>query len=150
MQSNNIKGELLILESQLPMVELSSMNDTHLEDILIINKISSAIEKKDTTAISLLMKELVEHTVEHFSGEEKMMLEKKFPPYFMHKSEHDRALDELREQEVLWSENQDLVYLKNYIETTLKNWIINHIQTMDTVTAKFLVSGVSPCSTGIC
>ena len=126
------------------------MNDTHLEDILIINNVSIALEAKDSQKVSMLMRELVEHTEAHFSGEEKMMLEKSFPPYLMHKSEHDRALNELRFQETLWNDKNDYVKLKEYLDVTLKDWIINHIQTMDTVTARFLVSGVSPCGSGVC
>mgnify|MGYP000164863229 CR=1 FL=1 len=140
----------MIYQEELPLVELSSMNDTHLEDILIINNVSKAIEAKDSQKVSTLMRELVEHTEVHFSGEETMMLEKSFPPYLMHKSEHDRALNELRFQETLWNDKNDYVKLKEYLDVTLKDWIINHIQTMDTVTAKFLVSGVSPCGSGVC
>jgi hemerythrin len=139
----------MITQERLPMVAMPSMNDTHLEDIIIINKLSKAIDAKDAGAVSLILKELIEHTVVHFSGEEEMMREKAFPPYPVHKGEHDRALNELRVVAKNFQSAQNIEAVKAYVET-LTPWLIQHIQTLDTVTAMFLVNGVSPCSSGAC
>ena len=140
----------MINQEQLPMVELSSMNDTHLEEIIIANNIATAIKERDKTKITELLEELLEHTITHFSGEEMMMLEAIFPPYLMHKGEHDKGLNELRFHMKKWEEEENFELLDEYINISLKNWIINHIQTMDTVTARFLVHGISPCGSGSC
>ena len=139
----------MITQDQLPMVAMPSMNDTHLEDIIMINAISKALENQEVEKVQTMMRELIEHTVAHFSGEEEMMREKMFPPYPVHKGEHDRALNELRVVAKNFEETKDTKALKNYIDTTLSPWLIQHIETLDTVTAMFLVHGQSPCSGGI-
>jgi hemerythrin len=141
---------MMISDEQLPMVAMPSMNDTHLEEAILINRLSEAIAERDSQIITTLMENLVEHTVNHFASEEKMMQEKRFPPYMMHKGEHDRALNEMQMQQKMWNQEQDYEVLKFYIEVTQVDWIMKHIRTMDTVTANFLVHGISPCGGGEC
>jgi len=140
----------MITQEQLPMVAMPSMNDTHLEDILIINRLLAAISAQNSDEVAAIFDELVAHTIGHFSGEEEMMREKMFPPYPVHKGEHDRALDELKLVAQKFHETKDLTFAQNYIEGTLIPWLINHIETLDTVTAMFLTQGISPCSSGAC
>ncbi|MEA3523697.1 MAG: hemerythrin family protein [Campylobacterota bacterium] len=136
----------MMTQEQLPMVAMPSMNDTHLEDIILFNKLSSVIANRDTQAVTKVLNELHEHTIEHFAGEEKMMLEKEFPPYSMHKSEHENALAQMRHEIALWEQNHDFNRIGHYANVTLPQWLIQHVSTLDTVTAQFLVTGVSPCS----
>lgn len=140
----------MLYQEQLPMVAMPSMNDTHLEEVILINKISEAIGARDTEGIGRLLNELLEHTVAHFETEEEMMREKRFPPYLMHKGEHDRALNEMRLQAALWKEKSDFELLAHYIDKVLPQWIVQHIGTMDIVTANFLANGISPCGSGGC
>lgn len=140
----------MFFEDRLPLVAMPSMNDTHLEEVILINRIAEAIQKGDESRIGILLDELVEHTVAHFETEEAMMREKRFPPYLMHKGEHDRALNEMKMQVLSWKESHDNEALALYIGTTLPQWITQHVGTMDTVTANFLVNGISPCGSGGC
>ncbi len=140
----------MITQEQLPLVAMGSMNDTHLEELILINRLSEAIAARQIESVSEWLEALVDHTVEHFGGEEVMMREKAFPPYLMHKGEHDRALSEMRAQLASWQNRNDFDSLAYYVNVTLPQWIMVHIQTMDTVTANFLLSGVSPCSSGRC
>ncbi len=133
------------------MVAMPSMNDTHLEDIIIINKLSAAVENKDIDSINTIFDELIEHTIAHFEGEEAMMREKKFPPYPVHKGEHDRVLHELKSIAKNFRESDgDFLLVTAYVDGALVPWLIHHIETLDTVTAMFLENGVSPCSSGAC
>ncbi len=139
----------MITQDQLPMVAMTSMNDTHLEDIIIINKLSEAVVNKDTVLTNSILEELIEHTITHFSGEEEMMREKSFPPYLVHKGEHDRVLNELKAIAQGFSQSDgDFQLVMAYVDGSLIPWLINHIQTLDTVTAMFLQNGLSPCSSG--
>jgi len=142
----------MITQDQLPMVAMPSMNDTHLEDIIIINKLSASVANKDADAVSTTLAQLIEHTITHFSGEEEMMREKSFPPYPVHKAEHDRVLTELKSitKQFNAGEEKDFRLISAYVDGSLIPWLINHIQTLDTVTAQFLQTGVSPCSSGAC
>lgn len=140
----------MLTQDQLPMVAMPSMNDTHLEDMIIINKLSKAALEENAQALSDTLAELVEHTIAHFEGEEEMMREKKFPPYPIHKAEHDRVLAELKSVTQHFQERQDFRAITAYVDGALVPWLIQHIETLDTVTAMFLTTGESPCSTGAC
>lgn len=144
---------MLFDENKLPMVAMEFMNDVHLEDVDIINELFELVllyEKEPNEdnkgKLNTQYKLWFEHTVDHFSGEEEMMQEMAFPPYPMHKGEHDNALMVMENVFKKWQESEDIIILKTYLNETLPTWLINHIQTMDTVTAMFFKSGVSPCS----
>ena len=133
----------MITQDQLPMVAKPSMNDTHLEEILIINKLESAALDNDVQAVAQILNELLEHTAIHFFDEEEMMEETLFPALKMHKSEHDRHLHELKSVIRYFDEHKDTTAISAYIQGNLTPWLINHIETMDTMTAKFLEQGLS-------
>ncbi|WP_345975491.1 hemerythrin family protein [Sulfurimonas sp. HSL3-7] len=131
---------MLIRQEELPMVALASMNDTHLEDIIMINELAQLIEDKKVDEISRKLDVMLAHTVEHFGAEEKMMLEKAFPAYLMHKNEHERALAQMKEAVESWKKHKNLEELRDYIEAVMPAWLVQHVSTMDTVTARFLAS----------
>ncbi len=131
----------MIAQEQLPMVAMPSMNDTHLEDIILINQLSAAAASKNVAATKIFLEELVEHTIAHFSGEEAMMREYNFPPYPIHKAQHDRVLQEIKNVTKIFSEGEgDFSLVTAYVDGSLTPWLIDHIQTLDTVTAMFLVN----------
>jgi len=131
----------MITQEQLPMVAMPSMNDTHLEDIILINQLSAAAASKNVAATKIFLEELVEHTIAHFSGEEAMMQEHNFPPYPIHKAQHDRVLQELKNVTKIFCEGEgDFSLVTAYVDGSLTPWLIDHIQTLDTVTAMFLVN----------
>ena len=125
-------------QDQLPMVAIPSMNDTHLEEMLLVNKLDSAAKKNDTSAVSKILNELLEHTIEHFSTENEVMERAKFPAYNTHKAEHDRHLNEFKALIKYFEKTKDPRAIATHIEGNLEKWLIHHIQTMDTVTAQFL------------
>lgn len=125
------------------MVAMPSMNDTHFEEILLINKLDEASKNSDIEVVIDLLKELLEHTTNHFSNEESMMKETNFPAFEMHKSEHDRHLHELQSVINYFQKHQDPQAITAYIDGTLSPWLIHHIETMDTITASFLEQRLS-------
>jgi hemerythrin len=144
---------MLIDKNDLPLVAMDFMNEVHFEDVDIINSLHDCILKYDIeksennfNEVNAKYQEWFEHTVEHFKNEEIKMQEIKFPPYMMHKGEHDTALNTMDEVFRQWSQDKDIYKLKEYFEVHLKPWLVNHIQTMDTVTASFFKTGLSPCS----
>ena len=128
----------MMTQEQLPMVAVPSMNDTHLEEIIIVNKLDTAAKNNDVDAVSEILNELTEHTTTHFCGEEAMMQKAQFPAYDTHKAEHDRHLHELKALVKYFEKTKDPRAIATHIEGNLEKWLIHHIQTMDTVTAHFL------------
>jgi len=128
----------MMTQEQLPMVAIPSMNDTHLEEIIIVNKLDTAAKNNDVGAVTEILNELTEHTIAHFCGEETMMQKAQFPAYSTHKAEHDRHLHELQALVKYFEKTKDPRAIATHIEGNLEKWLIHHIQTMDTVTAHFL------------
>jgi len=125
-------------QDQLPMVALASMNDTHLEEMLLINQLETLAQEAKLEEIPKALQELLEHTKIHFSNEEKMMSETNFPVFPAHKAEHDRHLHELESVINYFEKHQEPSAITAYIQGTLAPWLINHVQTMDTITAMHL------------
>lgn len=143
---------MLIDKNNLPLVAEDFMNDVHFEDVDIINELYENIlsyenepNESNKDKLVSLYEEWFKHTINHFKGEEDKMIELKFPPYIVHKGEHDNCLRVMEELLINFKNNSDIDALKNYFERDLISWLINHIQTMDTVTAMFFSTGLSPC-----
>jgi len=135
---------MLIEKQDLPMVSVGFMNEVHDEDRKIINSIFEQVLKYEQTSsqtnkikINVLFQKWFNHTVKHFSSEEKKMKEKKFPNYSTHKQEHIRALAEMHTVFSSWQEKQEISILKIYFIDILPAWIVKHIETMDLKAAKF-------------
>lgn len=143
---------MLIDKRDLPIVAEDFMNDVHYEDIEIINDLYESVllyEKEQTienkNLVVIKYGNWFEHTVNHFQGEEEKMLELNFPPYLMHKGEHERCLDIMKDVIDNFIETENVNAIKKYLEEDLIEWLVVHIQTMDTITASFFKTGMSPC-----
>jgi len=123
---------------QIPRVEIAFMNDDHDEAALMLGDIFSAIANGENSEIEQKLTALYQHSVEHFAREEEQMLQVNFPPYQCHKGEHERVLQEMRDVLGQWQSSHDRTILSQYLENTVVPWLINHISTMDTVTAMFI------------
>ena len=130
----------MITQEQLPMVAIPSMNDTHLEEMLIINKLDAAISDSNIEVIAKTINELLAHTIIHFLEEEKMMEEGLYPEYLTHKSEHDRHVEELKSLVQYFQRTKDPKAIYAYSKGNLTPWRVHHIETMDTMMALFLKS----------
>ncbi len=144
---------MLIEINDIPVVAMDFMNDVHEEDVAIINDIFALVlhyekekSEENAKAITAQYKKWIVHTIAHFEGEEVKMRELNFPPYAMHKSEHDNALQRMYDVLANWEQSRDIQALKMYLIEEIPAWLTQHIQTMDTVTAMFFKSGLSPCS----
>ncbi|GKT11317.1 MAG: hemerythrin [Thiomicrorhabdus sp.] len=126
-----------------PRVELDFMNDDHEEATALVNHIQHLLilietgeAKAEETGKTL--EALLKHNQEHFAREEEQMQKFSFPPYSIHKGEHERVLAEMETEIAAWQADKDIARLKLYIEETLPNWFVGHIETMDTMTAMFI------------
>lgn len=140
---------MLIDKNSLPLVDIDFMNKTHFEDVDLINKLYENIEefeKENSTinfdGIKTSYINWLNHTIQHFATEEEEMEKKGFFAYPFHKDEHDANIEDMR---AVWSNfetSKNISELKNYLEYDVVNWLINHIKSMDTVTARFFKTGV--------
>ncbi len=133
----------LPLES-IPSVLLDFMNDDHREATLLTNKLHAQLQEliaspeADRQPATDTLIALYNHDKEHFAREEAEMERTGFPAYGCHKGEHDRVLAEMEEILNGWQAGMAPEQLEQYLNGTAAPWLINHISTMDTVTAMFV------------
>ena len=128
----------MLIKEQLPQVALNKMNEIHSQEAEIINELYQAINEGDVEKVDKLLKEFIKDVQEHFAYEQAQMEKYNFFAYPIHISEHDMILQQLSRLEQEWEKNRDINLIKSYLEGEFLPWIINHINTMDAVTAGYL------------
>lgn len=129
---------------QIPTVGLDFMNHDHAKATQQINMLDQLIQQSlagntdSQKEIEPLLINMYEHSEAHFAREEAEMVRVNFPAYGCHSDEHKRVLEELTQVLQHWQQSSDLQQLANYLDKTLCSWLINHISTMDSVTAMFI------------
>lgn len=134
---------MLISKEDLPKVSVEEMNDIHLTEVDLINRLHDKIleyqqDQSKIEEVIQLFDEFLKDVINHFSFEQSLMEEYNFFAYPVHRGEHDRVLFELKSLEKLLKDKKDVETLKEYLTYNFKPWLINHVQTMDTVTAMYL------------
>jgi hemerythrin len=126
----------------LPQVALDFMNSDHAEAARLIARLEALTgvqqaDSYDRSAIAQALQALVEHTRAHFAHEEREMQRTGFPALSCHAGEHERVLGQMEQVHRHWHAAGDVGHLREYV-TLLPHWLLNHIATMDTVTADFI------------
>jgi len=136
----------MIDPTQLPQVALDFMNEDHADAAAITNRLFGLVEAEapEVEAVSETFAQLLDHCRVHFAREEKQMQLAEFPAYPVHKNEHERVLAEISVELMAWRESSDLTRLQHYLENILLFWFVDHIKTMDTVTARYVVAQGGP------
>ena len=127
---------------QVPKVWLDFMDRDHEAATEITNRLMAEVDQSfpDKNKITAGLKQLLEHCQEHFANEEEHMQRYHFPPYRIHKAEHERVLAEMNTELTAWCDNHDIVRLKSYLFRVLSNWFVDHTATMDMATAGYIIN----------
>lgn len=80
-----------------------------------------------------------DHLRDHLAREEGLMQQYGFPPYPIHKHEHDRVRLELQGIEKRLAAG-NLMLGRGYAREVVPDWFINHKNTMDSATAAWIKS----------
>jgi len=128
----------LITDGQLPMIPMPNLNDTHIEEMVIIKKLSEAALDDKVELVQKILQELLKYMSLHFFDEEDLMEEALFPALHAHKSEHDKQLHLLQTIMKEFGKIKDVSLVISYVQDNLIPWIIRHIQTMDETMALYL------------
>jgi len=122
-----------------PQVALDFMNRDHADFVAmrdrLLEQISAHAPKND---VATLLDELLDHTRHHFAEEERLMHECCFPPYPMHKAEHDNVLADMAARIENWKQGRNAFALQEWLDKTVGDWFVNHVSSMDFVTAGFI------------
>ena len=121
----------------LPRVAIDFMNRDHDDFAGLRATLLNQIAGGTADAVDSLLDELHQHTIRHFADEEKLMQETNFPVYPVHKGEHDSVLADMATRIAEWRQSGDHGALHAWLEHAVGDWLVAHIASMDTVTARF-------------
>ncbi len=129
--------------TDLPPVELESMNRDHKDQVEMVNAVVAALDAFDGSesaiqAVDEAVEDFTEHTTEHFRHEEDEMKKFQFPAFQMHKAEHDRAIEKMRLVTATWATDRNVEAMKPYFEREFPAWLIGHVTAMDAISAQFV------------
>ncbi len=83
---------------------------------------------------------MLDHTRAHFLREEENMQRYQYLPRKAHREEHDKFLTEMNAAHDQWKNTQNISALKLYFLVQVPAWFMQHLNSMDLVTARFLAS----------
>lgn len=122
----------------LPNVAMPFMNTVHGDELALVSRLLADLENAATPAsIDAQIAAWVEHTRAHFAREERLMHEYDFFATPCHQGEHETTLLQLLGVQQQWLRERDTAMLQYYIQHW-REWLQQHISTMDFVTAQFL------------
>ncbi len=118
-------------------VNVSGFDTQHKKLVDLINELHSAMkEGKSKEVLGKIIGELISYTKFHFSAEETLMVQAKYPGLAKHKEEHEAFTKKVLEFEEKFQRGS--VVLSQEIILFLKDWLINHIQGTDKKYSPFL------------
>ena len=139
----NDKETPILDAADIPQVALASMNQTHREEVELVNRLAQLVSQSlsgaaDETTLSRQIQRWLGHTRDHFERENALMAAHGFPAYAVHKGEHDRILALLDDLYSAWRDHHRLEPLAEFLFETWHDWFDSHVNTMDRVTAQFI------------
>ena len=137
-----MKLELL---TDIPQTSLAFINDDHREEIALLRIVVSTLEARvkgeaGDEEVSHAWEALARHTAEHFAREDLAMREVGFPATAVHTSEHQRVLAEMETFYQEWKQGGPAATLLRYADEGITSWFVQHVQSMDFVTARFVLA----------
>jgi hemerythrin len=129
----------------IPQVALDFINADHREEGRLLNHLAEALDALEAgrgapAAVTAHLKALRDHTAAHFGREDDAMRRTGFPAFPVHHAEHVRVLAELDDEVRRFVETGDAARLRAWVLGDVPAWFVNHIETMDLVTAQFVLN----------
>ncbi len=131
--------------SQEYSVNIKQIDEQHKKLINVINKLYDGLSGNSMESflspaneiVNNAIAELADYTRYHFSREEELMRSNDYPDYLTHKSKHDDFVLKITEFQDSYREGHILVLAIEIIRF-LRDWLINHILTIDKQYTSFL------------
>lgn len=106
------------------------VDEQHKYLVKLINDLFHALGAKDgDDKLKIIFIELVNYTINHFTGEESLMSAAKYPALFAHKNEHLYFINKIKELKGKFNQGDNKAKLETL--NFLKDWLLNHISGTD-------------------
>ena len=118
-------------------INVRELDSQHEDMAALVNRIYEAVVSQESLEeIGRLLSDLIDFTREHFSTEERLMIEYDYTGYPTHKAEHEELLKQLeRFREATLSRSRPAFRFEFDIS---EDWFLKHINTSDKALAAFL------------
>ncbi len=132
----------MIYAEQLEYMSVEQMQQTHEEEIKILNEIDKlatgcAMGNGQWGDLEKKLDEYIAHVKEHFASEERLMEAYNFPSDEMHKMAHDMFLADLQYATRHWKEFGNINKIVDFVRKT-PEWLVMHVNSVDAPTADFI------------
>lgn len=132
-----------VLPTSLAAVAVEWMNRDHADALQLIRTLGEVAEaarlgERTHSDVDRALGELAEHSRRHFHHEEREMRRTGFPPYEIHRQEHERLLSIFAQTVAQWQSDRDAEALARWVRVALAPWLVEHVQTLDAVTAAWI------------
>lgn len=132
----------IIYSAQVEFMSVDEMQETHENEIEIINaidKLADEVVRGEASREQLEAKldEYIAHVKAHFASEERLMEKYDFPSIEMHEMAHQMFLMDLQYATRQWKEMGNIVKILNFIRKT-PEWIVMHVSAVDAPTADYI------------
>lgn len=112
-------------------VGIQEIDEQHKRLLALINELYTALaQKQNRDKMSQVLGELVDYTKVHFAVEESLMRLFDYKDYAAHKTIHDDIVSKVLGFQSRFNAGDDKVGME--LLMFLKDWLINHIQKVDT------------------
>ena len=132
----------LIYAEQVEYLDVEEMQETHEEEIKILNELDKlavqySMDKSRLPELETKLDVYLEHVKEHFANEERLMRKYDFPKYEMHKMAHDIFLMDIGIAIKQWKHSGNIDKVIRFVRNS-PEWIVLHINTVDAPTSAYI------------
>ncbi|MBI3285389.1 MAG: hemerythrin domain-containing protein [Burkholderiales bacterium] len=112
----------------------AAMDETHKEFVALC----AALSENNPASFLTRLDALIVHSIAHFEQENRWMEETAFPPAACHRQEHDTVLEVMQEVRRRIADGE--TDLAERLAEELPHWFEHHVDTMDNMLARFMLS----------
>lgn len=114
------------------------IDDLHQEEIECLQCFVKVLAKGDPEEISKWLEKLIDHAERHFHEEELHMIRVHYPGLDAHWHAHAQEIRRMREAQVQWEDEQDVVDLWSFLNHQYLTWFEKHTRRFDLPAAEFI------------
>ena len=119
-------------------VGIKEIDEQHKKLFEIINKLHAAMkEAKSKAILGKVIEEMISYTEFHFSTEEILLQNCRYPDFSQHKLKHEQFTKKVKEFEKKYLKGSAL--LSQEIVEFLRDWLVNHIKQSDKEYSLFII-----------
>lgn len=135
---------------EIPQLPVAFMNEDHGHAAVQIETMKTVLSAyhHSREPLAQACRVFLAHSREHFAREEAAMQASGFPPFHIHKGEHDRVLAWLQNLIEGIDAGLDIAVVTKTVEHEIPAWFVQHIQTMDRATAAWI--STRQTTSGVC